>query len=192
MDNKNKSIIERNIFGRLRGDFEPSESSKSCYNWTLMDFLMGLEHSYPYLNDKDKQITANNLRNSLNFYINNFNLLKDEGFFRERFILPIDFYELMLENKKTWPEIKINNYPFVLSLKVLTDAINIIEDEEFKNKARKVLEYTAKNLTRGISISKDNQGIIWGVSDTELHLGDDTLRYYMLADAKYLEYLLTS
>ena len=95
----------------------------------------------------------------------------------------------MLKNRETWPEIKINNYPFVLSLKVLTDAIDIIKDEEFKNKASEVLEYTAKNLTRDISTSKNNQGIMWGVSDTDLHLGDDTLRYYMFADANYLEYL---
>jgi len=187
--NKNKSIIERNMFGFSRGDFEPSESTKSCYNWTLMDFLMKMEYAYPYFNDEDKQITAKNLEKSLNFYINNFNSLKEKGFFKERFILPIDFYELMLENEETWPEIKINNYPFVLSLKVLTDAIDIIKDKEFKNKAREVLAYTAKNLTRSISTSKNNQGIIWGVSDTELHLGDDALRYYMFADANYLEYL---
>ena len=187
--NENESIIERNIFGWLRGDFEPSESTKSCYNWTLMDFLMEMEYAYPYLNDKDKQITVKNLEKSLDFYIDNFNLLKEEGFFRERFILPIDFYEPMLKNKETWPDVKINNYPFVLSLKVLTDAIDIIEDEEFKNKAREVLEYTSKNLTRDISTSKDNQGIIWGASDTEQHLGEEATGYYMFADANYLEYL---
>ena len=187
--NQNRDIIERNMFGWLRGDFKPDESTKSCYNWILMDFLMEMMYAYSYLNNEDRQITVNNIRSSLDFYIDNFNILREKGFFREKFVLPVDFHEPMLKNKENWSEIKINNYPLILSLKVLTDATDIIKDEKFRNRATDVLTYTARNLTRDISISKNNQGIIWGASDTERHLGEEAPNYYMFADANYLEYL---
>lgn len=189
IDDKTKDFLEYNLFGRLRGKFVPNECNKSCYNWTLMGFLTEMMYAYPYLNDKDKQICVNNLRHSLDFYIDNFYSLREKGFFEERFILPVDFYESMIQNKETWSKIKINNYPLILSLKVLSDAMNIIEEKGFRDRANDVLEYTAKNLTRYISTSKDNQGIIWGAADIERHLGEDMPSYYMFSDAGYLEYL---
>ena len=111
------------------------------------------------------------------------------GFFKQRFSLPVDFYDIRLEKKETWSEIKVSNYPLISSLKVLTDAIDIIDENEFKNRINYVLNYTAKNLTKCISTFRDTQGLMCGSADTELHLGDDIPNYYMFADANYLEYL---
>ena len=192
IDERTGEFIERNIYGWFRGDYKPNESSKSCYNWTLMDFLMGMEYAYSYLDKENKKTTAENLRKAINFYVDNFNLLKSKGFFEERFALPIDFYEPLLKNKVTWPNIKINNYPLILSLKVLTDALlipDLVKDPVFKNKIFDVLDYTARNLPRNISLHKDIQGILFGASDTDKHLGNDNSGYYMYVDANYLEYM---
>jgi len=194
IDNQTGNFTEYSHFGYIQGEFNPNEKDcpKTCYNLTLMDLLEGMEDAYIYLNNNDKQITAKNLRNSLNFYAKNFISLRDKGFFEERFVLPIDFYDIRLLNKETWSETKINNYPLIFSLKILTNALllpNLIEEKEFRNKINNILTYTAKNLTRCISTSKNAQGIIGSTADTKRHLGDDALGYYMYADANYLEYL---